>query len=281
MKKKLLFITMLCVSHIMCFAQVKVQSDGKIGIGTMTPKSSIHFKARKTSLYPSIRDSIIFSSGLVNLDNGICLDFGYAGMWDISASLSPLNMYPTTTSLGKSSSGGIGVGRWGSIYSMTNVDVFSDFRAKENIKELPEGILNKVLDIRPVSYNFKDSVTGRTGSQEKRQEIGFIAQELQKIFPDVVSHDEENDSYGIRYESLIPYLVKAMKEQQIQIEGQQEQIKQLVKLVNIQSIHEKAFGENGIESIPLLLQNTPNPFNQEATEIGYYIPENDINKIKK
>jgi len=79
---------------------------------------------------------------------------------------------------------------------------------------------------------------------------------------------------------MIPLLLDGLQDQQTQIEKQQkqiekqqEQIEQLVKLMNIKSIDEKVFEENGIESIPLLLQNTPNPFNQ-ATEIGYFIPAN-------
>ncbi len=97
---------------------------------------------------------------------------------------------------------------------------------------------------------------------------------------------DEKGIYGLRYAEFVVPLVKAVQElsealkdqrsenekQQIQIEEQREQIKQLVKLMGIKSIDKKAFEENGIESIPLLLQNTPNPFNQ-TTEVGYFIPE--------
>jgi hypothetical protein len=142
-------------------------------------------------------------------------------------------------------------------------------------------------------------------AKQKQVQTGFVAQDVEKIAKSI-GYDfsgvdvDEMGIYGLRYAEFVVPLVKAVQElsekntalqehsnelaealkdqqsenekQQIQIEEQREQIKQLVKLMGIKSIDKKAFEENGIESIPMLLQNTPNPFSQ-ATEIGYFIPE--------
>ena len=197
------------------------------------------------------------------------------------------------------------------VYSKTTL-LTSDARFKSNVAKI-QTPLNKLLSLNGVSYDFDYTpkieklqeeylknnnsylvpeidvpLTEEDGKDEKEKierdntqdtntisqietKMGFIAQDLQKIFPDLVKEDDMG-FLAIDYIGLIPVIVEAMKEQQTQIEKQQEQIKQLVKLIDIKSINEKAFEENGIESIPILLQNTPNPFNQ-ATEIGYYIPE--------
>ncbi len=88
----------------------------------------------------------------------------------------------------------------------------SDVRLKENISSI-EGSLNKILRIRPVSFNMKNSTI---------KNIGFIAQELQKLFPEAVKpmDSEKDDSYlGIDYGKMTAPLVKAVQEQNQQIES--------------------------------------------------------------
>ena len=55
--------------------------------------------------------------------------------------------------------------------------------------------------------------------------IGFIAQEVEEVFPELVNRNPENDLRSVDYISLIPVLVEAIKEQQQQIDDLKQQLK--------------------------------------------------------
>jgi hypothetical protein len=82
----------------------------------------------------------------------------------------------------------------------------SDERLKENVETITDG-LSKILSLRGVIYN-------RIGST--RREIGLIAQELEKIAPELVTTDEHGMK-SVAYGNAIGLLIEAIKGQQIQI----------------------------------------------------------------
>ena len=87
----------------------------------------------------------------------------------------------------------------------------SDIILKKNISEISNSLKN-LLNIKPVTYNFKND------EESYRLRIGFIAQNVQEYFPLVINEtiDEkyERPILGIAYTELIPYMVKAIQEQQ-------------------------------------------------------------------
>lgn len=96
----------------------------------------------------------------------------------------------------------------------------SDMRLKKNIVDSKYG-LSEVLKLRSVDYEMK-------ASGEKQ--VGFVAQEVKKVIPEVVSGNENSDvMMGISYGNLVPVLVNAIKEQQAQIEKLQKEL-EAVKL---------------------------------------------------
>ncbi|NEO98507.1 MAG: tail fiber domain-containing protein [Symploca sp. SIO2E9] len=115
----------------------------------------------------------------------------------------------------------------GKIRTTDKVLTNSDLTLKENIQTLKDG-LSKILGLRGVSYKWKND---KKAAQETQ--IGLVAQEVEKIFPELVS----TDSQGIKslsYSKLIAPLIEAVKEQQNQIselvnqvQQQQTQIEQL------------------------------------------------------
>ncbi len=107
----------------------------------------------------------------------------------------------------------------------------SSIRWKENIRPL-DNALDKVLKLRGVYFDWKP---GKTNAwNETKKDIGFIAEEVGKIFPEMVSY-ENNDginAQSLDYARLTSVLVEAVKEQQKQIGEQQGKISNLESRLN-------------------------------------------------
>ena len=102
------------------------------------------------------------------------------------------------------------VGSNGNATASGDVTAYSDARIKTNIKPI-DSSLEKVLKLTGVTYN-------RTDLEDKSTKIGFIAQEIEKVVPEVVTYDSEKDKYSVSYGNVTALLVEAIKEQQTQIE---------------------------------------------------------------
>ena len=206
--------------------------------------------------------------------------------------------------------------RSNAVYFTTNIFTSgffttSDLRFKSNITPI-ETPLSKLMSLRGVEYDFndkerKDALAARMGeiisdpSEEsptekelqamadmqeweelqlqKEHKLGFIAQEVQEIFPDLVKEDDLG-YLAVDYNGFIPVVIEAIKEQQRMIDQQNRQIEELeMRFAELKK------GALQMSSIPttieendenttkaLLYQNVPNPFNQQ-TEIHFFLPE--------
>lgn len=102
---------------------------------------------------------------------------------------------------------------------VSNVYNYSDANAKTNITNLSNG-LSIIKNLRPVSYNFTGN-EARTGVQNQytgnNAEIGLIAQELERVLPNLVFTDEEGHKL-VNYISLIPVLIDAVQTLQNEVD---------------------------------------------------------------
>jgi hypothetical protein len=114
--------------------------------------------------------------------------------------------------------------RWRDVWCQRNAFNGSDARQKTNIIDTPLG-LDFIMHLRPVQYNWKKEDDG------KHQ--GLIAQDLEAVLKEKgigfagLRYDKESDTYGLAYTEFIAPLIKAVQEQQGQIEKQQKEIENL------------------------------------------------------
>ena len=94
----------------------------------------------------------------------------------------------------------------------------SDIRIKKNIRDTRYG-LSTVMQLRPVEYTLISS---------DLKQVGFIAQEVNKLVPEVITGIEgdleKGEILGITYANLVAVLTKAIQEQQKQIDGLNKQV---------------------------------------------------------
>jgi hypothetical protein len=94
--------------------------------------------------------------------------------------------------------GGVGVS--GQITTTTLVET-SSIAFKENVNPI-DNALAAIMQLVGVTYDRKDN---------NEHEAGLIAEEVNKILPDLVSKDANGDPHGIKYTKLTAYLIEAIK----------------------------------------------------------------------
>ena len=153
------------------------RSSGKVGIGTASPQTALQVAGNNSQL--TLHDT------------------GRGNYWHIftqnhpTASISGnLLFFPGPT------------GNYGYIQKSTgNYFSASDARLKQDVHTL-SGVLDRVLQMRAVSYRFKSAPDSPT--------LGFIAQEVEPLFPEVV--DDNDGRKSLTYSALVPVAIGAIQE---------------------------------------------------------------------
>ena len=99
-----------------------------------------------------------------------------------------------------------------------DLSINSDARLKANIVSL--GATLTLLQIDGKSYTMKKD-------ENKKQKIGLLAQDIEKVFPELVS--ESNGIKSVNYQGLVPVLINALKEQQSEIDELKMMLKTLLE----------------------------------------------------
>jgi len=179
MKKVLLVSCLMCFYVELLFSQITVGPTGTVGIGVSNPLSNLHVKA---------------------------------GIARFESAVNPLYLATHSSDPRIASSNKI------VFYNLSNTDYIdiqvrnlyelSDTTNKKNIQNLTrrEGsLINKLKQINGVSYEWKNSSV---------KQVGFLAQEVEKVFPELVVTNDSTGGKMMSYSHMMPYLLEAIKEQQ-------------------------------------------------------------------
>lgn len=151
----------------------------------------------------------------------------------------------------------------GTIYMNGNLVSTSDQSYKTNVTNI-DNALDKVMSLNGVYFHW-DTINYPNNNFSSRKQIGFIAQNLDTIIPEVVFTDYQGKK-NVSYERIIALYAQALKELNNKVDSLSQNN---VRLNNSTS--------NNIDvdltSDIVLYQNTPNPFG-ESTIIKYYLPSN-------
>jgi hypothetical protein len=185
--------------------RMRITSDGKVYIGISSLPSPGTFNAYTNNTTPAGR----FVAGPSQPDGNITLlvdkysSTNTTSQWFLGFTISN-----QSTASGVITANGASQAAFGS---------WSDYRLKENIVDLPNQLSN-ILALRPVEFDYIKSEGG--GHQ-----ISFIAQEFEEIYPDAVGQRPDGMKTLTGWGKTEAILVKAIQEQQVQI----EELKTLLK----------------------------------------------------
>jgi hypothetical protein len=210
--------------------RMRITSAGNVGIGVTSPSYKFH------TVSPDNNTTSFAAFSALNLTQHVEMWYGGIRMggsnihidMNLAAkgSVGVMNFITNgSTRMQIDGSGNIGAP------SGTNIYNASDLRLKRNISTINDG-LNKIMELNPVKFNW---VENYVVSEENKDMLGFIAQEIQEVIPEAVESFANGNTITIgetlienplrvNEKFIIPVLVKAIQEQQAQIEELKSQI---------------------------------------------------------
>jgi len=206
-----------------------IYRTGRVGIGTSTPARQLHIKG-SLLLNASGNDYTGNIYTGTASEDGVLINTNYVSIQregDVAESklylAQPQYIEGGRNTFIKFFIAGAAIGSI-SANTASSVDYIttSDSRLKENIVPTHFGI-NDLMNINVVDFNFKSDAA-------KTQTTGFLAQDLYNVYPAAVSvggDDADKEPWGVDYGKITPLLVKAIQEQQAEIETLKAEIEAL------------------------------------------------------
>lgn len=203
-------------------------TTNNLGVGTTTPvariQSATNFlisTASSALVVTNWQEGTATDRGIYGDKDGVLTSYTHGG--DVNMFLAKNSAAGATTPYINFRRNGTATGSI-TLNGTANVsyNTSSDVRLKENIVPTHLG-LSAVNNIKVYDYNFK-------ADADKTQLTGFLAQELYKVYPTAVrvgGDDPTKDPWSVDYGKLTPLLVKAIQEQQLQIEALKKEIENL------------------------------------------------------
>jgi|GEM_PF-3785216 len=177
-------------------SQMTIASDGKVGLDKTSPEADLHIRQSQQTITNGKGGIRFEESGNASdwwriYHSGVYFSFNNSG--NRVAYINGTGTYVTT----------------------------SDKRFKKNVVEM-KPVLERIKRLRPVSYHYNRQ------EDSENKVLGFIAQEVKPLFPELV-FESEDGSLGMGYAHLGVIAIKAAKEQQEIIDRQQGQIDEMMK----------------------------------------------------
>jgi hypothetical protein len=211
-------------------------SNANVGIGSSAPAAPLHI------LGPALTPPI----GLASTENGLLLGLestsGYKWIQSYGGSLA-INPVGNSVGIGTSAPA-FPLDVAGAAHA-SSFPTSSDARLKTNISQLTE-VLEKIEKIRGVSFDWNE-VYESLGRSTGHREIGVVAQEVEAVFPELVTTWGEQGYRAVDYGRLSAALVEAVKELRAEKDAQLEWLKSqnVVSLEQIRQQREQIAQQQG------------------------------------
>ena len=175
-----------------------ITASGNVGIGTTAPKNLLHVNGKISTPWIQFNNLLVGSLGWHIYDN---------------------DTTDTLYILQGSANNGVYLANGGGSWTS-----WSDIRIKNTINPI-SGALNIINQLNPVTFYYKSDI------KYEFLKSGFIAQEVQTILPDLVSDSLYSNEYGsnllgVETTGFIPFIIKAIQEQNEIIQQQSNKLQQ-------------------------------------------------------